>query len=52
MDCIFCQIIAGKVQAKKIYEDESVIAILDINLILSIIAPFQKIMCSQRLYEL
>lgn len=29
--CIFCQIIAGKVQSKKIYEDESTIGILDIN---------------------
>jgi histidine triad (HIT) family protein len=29
--CIFCQIIAGKVQAKKIYEDDDVVAILDIN---------------------
>ena len=29
--CIFCQIIAGKVQSKKIYEDENVIAVLDIN---------------------
>ena len=29
--CIFCQIIAGKVQSKKVYEDEEVIAILDVN---------------------
>ncbi|MCB9359564.1 HIT domain-containing protein [Candidatus Woesearchaeota archaeon] len=29
--CIFCQIIAGKVQSKKIYEDDKVFAILDIN---------------------
>ncbi|MBI2558873.1 HIT family protein [Candidatus Woesearchaeota archaeon] len=29
--CIFCQIIAGKVQSRKVYEDEHVIAILDIN---------------------
>ena len=29
--CIFCQIIAGKVQSRKIYEDERVIALLDIN---------------------
>ncbi|MBI2651289.1 HIT domain-containing protein [Candidatus Woesearchaeota archaeon] len=29
--CIFCQIINGKVQSKKVYEDEHVIAILDIN---------------------
>ena len=29
--CIFCQIIDGKVQSKKIYEDEHVVAVLDIN---------------------
>ena len=29
--CIFCQIVAGKVQARKVYEDDKVIAILDIN---------------------
>ena len=29
--CIFCQIVAGKIQAKKIYEDDRVLVILDIN---------------------
>ena len=29
--CIFCQIISGKVQSRKVYEDEHVIAVLDIN---------------------
>ena len=29
--CIFCQIISGKVQSRKVYEDENVIAILDVN---------------------
>jgi len=29
--CIFCQIISGKVPSKRIYEDEQVLAILDIN---------------------
>jgi len=29
--CIFCQIIDGKVQSRKVYEDEDVIAILDVN---------------------
>src|SRR3989344_9510775 len=29
--CVFCQIVAGKIQAKKIYEDDKVLAILDIN---------------------
>jgi histidine triad (HIT) family protein len=29
--CIFCQIISGKIPSKKLYEDEHCIAILDIN---------------------
>ncbi|MBU1005696.1 MAG: HIT family protein [Nanoarchaeota archaeon] len=29
--CIFCQIISGKVQSRKIYEDDKCLAILDIN---------------------
>jgi histidine triad (HIT) family protein len=29
--CIFCQIITGKIQSKKIYEDSKVCGILDIN---------------------
>src|SRR3989338_8001094 len=29
--CIFCHITAGKVDAKKIFEDDQVIALLDIN---------------------
>ena len=29
--CIFCQIVAGKVQSRKVYEDDKVMAILDIN---------------------
>ncbi|MBR9675741.1 HIT domain-containing protein [Candidatus Woesearchaeota archaeon] len=29
--CIFCKIISGEVQSKKIYEDEKTLAILDIN---------------------
>ena len=29
--CIFCQIIAGKVQSRRVYEDDHVIAILDVN---------------------
>jgi histidine triad (HIT) family protein len=30
-DCIFCKIIAGEIPAAKIYEDEKVLAFLDIN---------------------
>ena len=29
--CIFCHIVSGKVQSKKIFEDDSTLAILDIN---------------------
>lgn len=31
MDCVFCDIVNGKIPSKKIYEDELVIGILDIN---------------------
>lgn len=29
--CIFCQIIDGKIPSKKVYEDDDVVAVLDIN---------------------
>ena len=29
-DCLFCKIIAGEIQAYKVYEDDQVLAILDI----------------------
>ena len=29
--CIFCQIISGKVQSRKVYQDDKVMAILDLN---------------------
>lgn len=29
--CIFCQIVSGRIQAKKIYEDDKVLGVLDIN---------------------
>jgi len=31
MDCIFCQIVAGKVPSEIVYQDEEVIAFRDIN---------------------
>lgn len=31
MECIFCKIIAGEIPSYKVYEDESVLAFLDIN---------------------
>ena len=30
MSCLFCEIIAGRVPSRKVYEDEHVVAILDI----------------------
>lgn len=30
-DCLFCNIIAGKIPCARVYEDEAVIAFLDIN---------------------
>jgi histidine triad (HIT) family protein len=31
MDCIFCKIVAGEIPADKIYEDEKVLAFLDLR---------------------
>ena len=31
MDCIFCAIVAGKIPATKVYEDEQVLAFMDIS---------------------
>ncbi|MEK7203447.1 MAG: HIT family protein [Patescibacteria group bacterium] len=31
MDCIFCKIISGNIPSYKVYEDENVLAFLDIN---------------------
>ncbi len=31
MDCVFCKIAAGEIPAHKVYEDDLVVAILDIN---------------------
>jgi histidine triad (HIT) family protein len=31
MDCVFCRIVAGTLPSTKVYEDESVLAIMDIN---------------------
>ena len=30
-DCIFCKILAGEIPAAKVYEDEQVLAFLDIS---------------------
>lgn len=30
-DCIFCKIVEGKIPAKKVYEDEDILAFNDIN---------------------
>ncbi len=30
-DCVFCRIVAGEIPSKKVYEDEWIVAILDIN---------------------
>jgi histidine triad (HIT) family protein len=31
MDCIFCKIVAGKLPASRVYEDDATLAFLDIN---------------------
>jgi histidine triad (HIT) family protein len=31
MDCVFCKILKGEIPAQKVYEDNRIVAILDIN---------------------
>lgn len=31
MDCIFCKIIAGEIPSHRVYEDDTIVAFLDIN---------------------
>ncbi|ARN57676.1 HIT family protein [Sedimentisphaera salicampi] len=31
MDCVFCKIIAGQIPCSKVYEDDNVLAFMDIN---------------------
>lgn len=31
MDCLFCKIVAGEIPASKVYEDEQILAFLDIS---------------------
>ena len=31
MDCIFCKIVNGEIPSKKLYEDDNVIVIMDVN---------------------
>ena len=31
IDCLFCKIVAGKIPAKVVYEDEDILAFNDIN---------------------
>ena len=37
-DCVFCKIINGQIPARRLYEDDKVIVILDVN-------PFSKGLC-------
>lgn len=31
MDCVFCKIVAGEIPAKKVFEDDALVAFLDVN---------------------
>lgn len=46
-DCIFCQIVAGDIPNKTVYEDESVLAFLDVNPL----APGHTLVISKDHYE-
>ena len=47
MDCIFCKIISGEIPAKKIYEDDKVLAFYDLNPI----APFHALIVPKKHIE-
>jgi len=49
MDCLFCKIIAGEIPCKRVYEDDRVLAIYDINpqaKIHVLVVPKQHICCT------
>lgn len=52
MDCIFCKIINGEIPSKKVYEDDKVLAFLDIEPQAKehiIIIPKQHISCANEI---
>ena len=54
MDCIFCQIVAGKIPSETVFQDESVIAFRDINPLAPVhllIIPKKHITTLSHLYE-
>lgn len=54
MDCIFCRIIAGEIPGKKVYEDDKVLAIYDINPQADthiLVMPKQHICCAAEIDE-
>lgn len=54
MDCLFCKIVEGKIPAKKIYEDDQVIAFNDINPqapVHFLVIPKRHIACLSNLTE-
>ena len=46
-DCIFCQIVAGDIPSKTVYEDDTVLAFLDVNPL----APGHTLVISKDHYE-
>ncbi len=54
MDCIFCQIVTGKVPSEILYQDEEIIAFRDINPqapVHLVIIPKKHILCLTHLTE-
>lgn len=54
MDCIFCAIIKGDIPSKKVYEDESCFAFLDINPqapVHCLVVPKEHIASADEIYE-
>lgn len=54
MDCLFCQIVEGKIPSKKIYEDDKILAFYDISPMAPVhvvVIPKEHISCADEINE-
>ena len=53
-DCVFCKIISGEIPSKKVYEDDKIIAIYDLNPVAPVhvlFIPKEHICCANAITE-
>lgn len=54
MDCLFCQIVEGKIPSKKVYEDDKILAFYDISPMAPVhvvVVPKEHICCADEINE-